>query len=161
VIDSTFGDGIDVNGPAEMSGGDIIINGPTRSDNGALDFLGIFKMTGGFLIGTGTTGIEQKPIGRSSTQCSLMIIFSSLQQPGTVVHIQTSEGEDIVTFMPTKTYQSIVFSSPKLQFGRTYNLFLGGSSTGVRIDGLYQDGAYIPGILYTSFTISDIVTIID
>ena len=161
VIDTAFGDGIDVNGPVEMSGGDIIINGPTRSDNGALDFLGIFKMTGGFLIGTGTTGMEQKPIGRSSTQCSIMVIFDLLQQPGTVVHIQNSEGEDIVTFMPTKTYQSIVFSSPELHFGKTYNLFLGGSSTGAGIDGLYKGGKYIPGILYRSFTISDIVTIID
>jgi hypothetical protein len=161
VIDTTFGDGIDVNGPVEMSGGDIIINGSTRSDNGALDFLAIFKMTGGFLIGTGTTGMEQKPIGASSTQCSLMVIFNSLQQPGTVVHIQTSECEDIVTFKPTKNYQSIVFSSSKLQFGKTYNLYLGGSSTGAGIDGLYQDGEYIPGILYTSFTISKIVTIIE
>jgi hypothetical protein len=160
VIDTKFGDGIDANGTVEMSGGDIIINGPTRSDNGALDFLK-FKMTGGFLIGTGTTGEEQKPIGRSSTQCSLMVIFDSSQQPGTVVHIQTSEGKNIVTFMPTKTYQSIVFSSPELQLGKTYNLFLGGSSTGAGTDGLYQDGEYIPGILYASFTISGVVTIVE
>jgi len=48
---------------------------------------------------------------------------------------------------------TVAFSSPKLISGSKYNVYLGGSSTGTAIDGLYQNGSYTPGNLYQSFTI--------
>ena len=49
------------------------------------------------------------------------------------------------------------FSSPDLVSG-TYEVYLGGSSTGSLVDSLYSGGQYSPGSRYTSFTASGIVT---
>ena len=55
VVDAT-GDGIDVNGAVVMTGGYVIINGPTSNGNGALDHVS-FKITGGFLLAVGSSGM--------------------------------------------------------------------------------------------------------
>jgi hypothetical protein len=97
---------------------------------------------------------------QSSSQYSVLITFNSSIQAGTLLHIENSEGEEIVTFTPSKNSQSIAFSSTKLTNGSTYNVFYGGSSTGTATDGLYEGGTYTPGTQYTSFTISSMVTVV-
>lgn len=155
-IDST-GDGLDINGPVTMTGGAVLINGPTANDNGALDYSGYFKITGGLLVAVGSSGMAQAP-GTSSTQYSVMVGFSSAQSEGTLVHIESEGGEEIITFASAKTYQSVVVSSPDLKNGMTCVLYCGGSSTGTAIDGLYSGGMYTAGTQLTSFTISSMVT---
>lgn len=152
-----MGDGIDVNGSMEMSAGTVIVNGPTNNGNGPLDYLGTFNITGGFLVAVGSAGMAQAP-STSSTQYSLMQNLTSQQAAGAIVHIATASGEDVLTFMPTKTYQSVLFSSPALQNGETYTLYIGGSASGAATDGLYTGGTYTAGTQATSFTISSIVT---
>jgi hypothetical protein len=94
----------------------------------------------------------------SSTQYSVMHNFASVQAASTMIHIENEDGEEILTFVPTKEYQSVVFSSPELENGMTYKVFTGGNSTGIAINGLYSEGTYTPGTEITSFTISSIVT---
>jgi hypothetical protein len=151
------GDGIDVNGAIEMTDGVVIVNGPTERMNSALDYMASFKMTGGFLVAAGSVGMAQAP-DASSTQYSVLLNFNSTLRAGTLIHVQTGEGHEILTFSPTKPYQSIALSSPELVNGETYDVYYGGSSTGTANDGLYQDGTYTSGTKYTSFTISDMVT---
>jgi hypothetical protein len=153
----SLGDGIDINGSVEMSGGTLIVNGPTNDGNGALDYDGTFKLSGGYLIAAGSSGMAQAP-GASSTQNSVLVNFSSAQQAGALVHFQTSEGDEILTFKPTKKYQSVAFSSNALLKGSKYNIYTGGSSTGTPENGVYLDGSYTPGNLYTSFTVSGVLT---
>ena len=153
------GDGLDSNGNIIMTGGVVLVNGPTANNNGACDFgdsqSNYFKITGGFLVAAGSSGMAVGP-GTSSTQNSAVINFSS-QQAGTIFHLQNSSGTDIVTFKPAKTYQSVVFSSP--DFGKaTYDIYFGGSSTGTLKDGLYKGGTYTPGTKNTSFTVSSVTT---
>ena len=155
VIDAT-GDGIDSNGSIVMTGGKAIVNGPTSNNNGALDY-STCKVTGGLLLAAGSAGMAQDP-GTSSTQYSILLDFGSMQQAGTLVNIQTSRGTEILSFAPSKAFQSIAFSSPNLLKGSRYDVYYGGSSTGTVIDGLYQDGVYTPGSKYTSFTVSSAVT---
>jgi hypothetical protein len=152
------GDGIDVNGTVEMNGGTVIVHGPTSNNNGALDH-NSFTITGGFLVAAGSSGMAQGP-GTSSTQYSVLLNFESSQTANTLIHIETEEGEDILTFAPTKTYQSVVLSSPELKNGSTYIVYTGGSATGEAIDGLYSGGTYTEGTQIESFTISSIVTTI-
>lgn len=156
VVDAR-GDGVDVNGAAEMTDGLLIVNGPTESGNGALDYDAGFKMTGGWLVAAGSSGMAQSP-GSYSAQNSLLVYLSSAQPAGTLFHLQNSAGEEILTFAPSKQYQAVAFSSPNLVTGETYTLVLGGSSTGTATDGLYQGGAYTPGTQVESFTISSVVT---
>ncbi len=156
VIDAA-GDGIDVNGSVEMTGGTVIVNGPTNSGNGALDYDGGFTVTGGLLVAAGSSGMAQAP-GTASTQHSGVVTYASAQQAGTMVHIETESGEDVLTFVPTKAYQSVVLCSPELSEGSTYSVYSGGNSTGTATDGLYSGGTYTPGTQVTEFTVSGIVT---
>ncbi len=151
------GDGLDSNGSIEMTGGVVIVNGPTERMNGALDYMSGFNMTGGFLVAAGSSGMAEAP-SESSSQPSVLLNLSSMQRAGTLIRIQTSDGQDVLIFAPAKEYQSIAFSSPDLTKGSTYAVYYGGSATGTASDGLYQDGTYSSGAEYTSFTISGMVT---
>jgi hypothetical protein len=151
------GDGLDANGSIQMTGGTVIVNGPTMAMNSALDYDGSFAITGGFLVAAGSSRMAQVP-GTQSTQNSLLINLDSAQQAGSLVHIQTSDGKNVLTFAPVKGYQSIAFSSPELATGVTYDVFFGGSADGTTADGLYQTGNYTGGTQATSFTVSSVVT---
>lgn len=157
VVVNADGDGIDSNGSIEMTGGVVIVNGPTANDNGALDYDGTFNLTGGLLVAAGSGGMAAAP-GQSSTQSSVMINFDQSLTAGTLVRIETSDGEAVLTFAPAKDFQSIVFSSPDLVEGTTYTVSYGGSSDGTETDGLYEDGSYTGGTLQGEFTVSGAVT---
>lgn len=50
-----------------------------------------------------------------------------MQAAGSVVRIQTTSGAEIVTFTPSKNYQSIVISTPDLTNGTAYDVLINGS----------------------------------
>ncbi|NPV55073.1 MAG: carbohydrate-binding domain-containing protein [Anaerolineae bacterium] len=159
VVVDAEGDGIDANGSVEMNDGLVIVNGPTQQMNGALDYIGGFKMMGGTLVAAGSAGMAQAP-DDSSSQNVVMINFIGAQAAGDLVRIQDGSGASILTFAPSKTYQSIVFSSPALASGATYDIYLGGSSSASAADGLYQDGTYTPGSQYANFTVAETITML-
>jgi hypothetical protein len=152
-----IGDGLDINGPIDMTGGTVIINGPVDNMNGPLDYALSFNVTGGYLLAVGSSGMAQAP-SESSSQYSVLYNFDTIQAAGTLIHIQTQSGQEVLTFMPTKEYQSVLLSSPQLKNGETYVVYTGGSSTGTMTDGLYADGTYIPGMEVSSFSISGMTT---
>lgn len=151
------GDGLDVNGSIEMTDGTVIINGPTNDGNGAIDYGLDFVISGGYFLAVGSSGMAEAP-SASSTQYSVMINLAMAQDAGTLVHLQSEEGEDILTFAPGKQYQSVVLCSPDLENGETYSVYLGGSSSGSAVDGVYSGGIYSGGVESSSFTVSSIVT---
>lgn len=153
------GDGADVNGAIEMTGGVLIVNGPIERMNSALDYDAYFNITGGFLVAVGSFGMAQAP-DESSSQNSILINLNSTLLAGTLIHIQNSDGDEILTFSPTKQYQSIAFSSPELVKGKKYTIYYDGSTTGTLHDSLYQGGVYTPGNQLISFTISSVVTLL-
>jgi hypothetical protein len=87
-----------------------------------------------------------------------MQILNNMQAAGTLIRIETASGENVLTFLPTKEYQSVVFSSPELQNGESYVVYTSESSNGTPVDGLYMDGTYAPGTQAASFTVTSIVT---
>ena len=157
IVINAAGDGLDSNGYVEMTNGVVIVNGPTNSGNGAIDVNGTFSITGGVLVAAGSSGMAEAP-DESSTQYSVRLNFDTGLSAGTLVSIQSSDGNEIVTFAAAKQFQSIVVSSPEFAAGMTYNVYYGGSVSGVSQDGLYENGTYSGGTQYTSFTISSMVT---
>lgn len=151
------GDGIDANANVIMTDGTLIVSGSTESSNSALDYDGSFQMNGGFLVAAGTSRMAEAP-STSSSQNSVLINFSSTYSAGHLINIQNQTGESILTFSPEKSYQSLAFSSSDLVSGSSFDIYLGGSSTGTIVDGVYQDGTYTSGTKYSSFTISNTVT---
>jgi hypothetical protein len=158
VVDAE-GDGLDANGAIIMTDGVVLVNGPTMNMNGALDYDAGFNISGGLLVAAGSAGMAQAP-GSASLQNSLLLNYSATQPAGTVVHIQDSQGNAILTFAPAKQHQSLTFSSPELTTGDIYTVFSGGASSGAATDGLIQDGVYTPGVEYTTFTVESVVTMV-
>lgn len=150
------GDGIDANGSIEMNDGTVIVNGPENSGNGALDYDSTCNINGGLFIAAGTSGMTQSP-STSSKQNSVNVFLSS-QSANTLISIKNESGEDIVTFAPSKTYQSVIISSPNLQSNTKYTVYSGGTSTGNETDGLYIDGSASGGSEVGSFTTSSTIT---
>lgn len=75
-----------------------------------------------------------------------------------MVHLEDSEGNSILTFAPSKSYQTVVISSPDLKDGGSYTLYSGGTSTGSEANGLYTDGEYTGGTKVVAFEITSSVT---
>ncbi|MDK2981393.1 MAG: hypothetical protein PWQ55_1740 [Chloroflexota bacterium] len=151
------GDGLDSNGTISMSGGLVIVNGPTNSGNGAVDYNGSFTISGGFLVAVGSSGMAQTTSSDSS-QYAVLYNYDSTQSAGTLIHLESADGMDILTFAPSKDYQSLLVSSADLQNGQTYTLTAGGSASGSQEDGLYNSATVSGASTITSFTISSIVT---
>ncbi len=129
-----------------MTGGVVAVSGPTDTRNSAIDYSGgSFVMTGGMFVGTNIDGRNSEGIGAGSTQASLYVTLGSVADAGTLVHIQSANGENLVTFEPMNDFDVVVFSSPDLEAGETYEIYLGGTGSGDSATGLYE--TYSPGTL--------------
>ena len=150
------GDGLDVNGDLVLSGGTVVVSGPNESMNGALDYDSSFSVTGGTLVATGSSGMAQN--ASTATQGSVLIGLTASTTE--LLQLQDVSGNNIITFHPSKTYQSIVITSPLLQIGQTYNLYLGGEVTNYSSDfhGYYTDAVVNGGVLDMSIELSQMIT---
>lgn len=156
VVNST-GDGLDANGSIYITGGTVIVNGPTANDNGALDYDSECVVTGGTLISAGSSGMLQAP-STSSTIYSLEIALST--STTNLITIVDSNDNVVLSFKPTKSTASLVFTSSVLKSGETYSVYVGGTYEGTLTDGIYSNGTYTKGTLFKSATISSKVTTI-
>ena len=154
IIVDADGDGVDANGSIEMTGGTLLVCGPTNSGNGALDFDGSFQMDGGILVAIGSLGMAQTP-SDSSTQSVAALSLTS-RSANTPLHLADADGNGLLTFVPTKAYQSVILSTPTLKTGEAYTLFTGGEATDETTEGLYA--SYTDGEEALTFTLSDVVT---
>lgn len=121
------GDGVDVNGNVTMNGGTLLITGPTSNGNGALDYDGSFAINGGTLIAVGSSGMAMAP-DTSSQQNSLLVNMTSAASAGTTMTLTDSSGRTVVSYTPTRAYQSVAISAPGLTTGQSYNLNIGNST---------------------------------
>ena len=151
------GDGIDANGSITMTGGTVIVNGPTDSGNGALDYDSTFDISGGTFVAAGSSGMAQGP-SSSSTQNSVMMYYSANQEANSLISLQDSKGNSILTFSPSKTYSSVVISSPSIEQGESYTIYSGGSCNGEEKNGLYTSGNYSLGTKVVEFETSNAIT---
>ncbi|MFC8303475.1 carbohydrate-binding domain-containing protein [Specibacter sp. NPDC057265] len=149
------GDGLDSNGNATISGGTVVVNGPTNSGNGALDVNGELTVTGGTLAAAGSVGMVVTP-GDTSSQSSVQITLDSAVQAGTALHITDASGAVVGTFVPTKQTQSLVLSTPQITDGSEYSVYTGGTAdvaaglgsgttTGATMVGTTTAGEYTSG----------------
>lgn len=149
------GDGLDANGSIYIKGGTTIVNGPTSDGDGALDYDGEMVITGGTLLAVGSSGMAQTP-STTSTLYTLSVNFNS--SINGIISILDSDGNEVVTFKPSKNIQSFIYASSSLKKGSTYTISYEGTSTNEETNGLYELGGYSGGSTYQSATISSIVT---
>ncbi|MEU7872510.1 hypothetical protein [Dactylosporangium sp. NPDC049140] len=134
------GDGFDSNGTAEITGGTVVVNGPARSGNGALDVNGSFTISGGVLLAAGSAGMAVAP-GTGSAQGWLSATLTSAVAAGTTVQITDAGGTVLATFVTSKTTQNVVHSGPKITSGAQYKVYTGGTATRTSTGGLARSGS--------------------
>jgi hypothetical protein len=134
------GDGIDANGAIVMTGGVVLVHGPTAAFNAALDYDRSFQLSGGTFVAAGSARMAQRP-GTGSTQASVSVRFPTAQPGGTLVQVRSADGRVLLAFAPSKAYESLVFSSPALAGGAAYEVFVGGAPAGEEVGGLYREAS--------------------
>ncbi len=156
VVDAD-GDGLDANGSIEMNDGLVIVNGPTSGGDGSLDYDDTFNINGGTLIAAGSNGMIQNP-SDSSKQNTISAVLTT-QKANTLVHIEDENGNEILTFAPTKEYASIIVSSADIKDDSTYKVSVGGEySSDNEENGVYSGGTYSNGEDVGSVKISSSVS---
>lgn len=123
-IDSD-GDGLDSNGAAVMTGGTVVVHGPTNDGNAAIDVNGSFEVSGGTLTAAGSAGMAETP-DAASAQAWLAATLNATQPAGAVISIRAGDTV-LATFTATKQMQSLVYSSEQLVAGEAYDVLLDGT----------------------------------
>ena len=157
---SSGGDGLDSNSALNISGGTIILNGPKTGGNGIIDHDGSCSITGGLLIGAGTSDMLEMP-GSASTRKTVAITFSGTQKAGTLVYITDSSSNVIAAMSPEVDFSCILLSSASLTENETYKIYLGGTAEGESIHGYYHKASVSGGTEYSSFTAAQDVTYVN
>lgn len=133
------GDGIDSNGTIAMSGGKLVIYGPTNSGNGAIDYQKSFAMSGGELIALGAMGMAQAP----STLSQPCLSISANVSAESKIEVKADNGTVILSTTTPKNCQSLIFSSPNFKAGTSYSIYANGTllSTVTAENGVSGNGA--------------------
>lgn len=121
------GDGLDSNGNLYVEGGTIYVSGSDNDGNGALDYDGTAEISGGTIVATGMSGMAQG-FSNSSSQYSILHNFGSTISASQTVTLTDSAGNTLASFTPSKSYQSVVISTPQLNKGESYTLTAGSQS---------------------------------
>lgn len=151
---STGNDAMDSNGTFTVTGGKIVAIGSASPEAGIDCDARTFKITGGLLVGIG--GATSAPSSTVSTVRSVILGSGSANQ---IIHIETADGTEALTFMAPVAYSTLLFAGSKLKAGTTYQVYTGGSvASGINFFGLYTSGTYTKGTSGSSFTTNSVVT---
>lgn len=125
-VNST-GDGLDSNGSIYINGGTVKVIGPTSNGDAPLDYDGECIVTGGDIIIYGSAGMWQNP---SSNSTQYALTFQASGNSGDEIALKDSSGNEITSFKAEKVYSGITISNAKLEKGKSYTLYVNGSSIG-------------------------------
>jgi hypothetical protein len=123
------GDGLDSNGSIEVSGGTVVVWGPTSSGNGALDANGGLSISGGTLLAVGSAGMAESP-GAESAQAWLQATAAGAA--GSTIEILSADGTALATVEAESAFSNVVFSSDGLT-GDTATVVVDGAETAVTL----------------------------
>lgn len=136
------GDGIDSNGTFALTGGVVLVSGPTNSGNGAFDYGSGARVTGGTLIALGTSGMAQG-FSEAENQGAVLAGLSTVSG-GTGIAVCDEDGKTVASFTPRKSYSCIVVTAPGIQLDRKYSFYVGATVEGADANG-YAVGATVSG----------------
>ena len=132
------GDGIDSNGSILISGGTVIVHGPTSGHDAGLDADRGIVVTGGTLFASSTLGMVETP-STNSTQYVVSYAQQESIKAGSIVSLRDKKGNVLIEVTVQKNCQSVIMSSPELKDGETYYIY--GNNTKI-----------------TSFKVSSVIT---
>ena len=129
------GDGIDSNGDLTISGGTVVVDGPSDGGNAPLDYDGKGVITGGTVFVTGDSGMFQALNDSGSTQKRLVVSLNSTQGVGTKVTIADSKGNVLYeNTATTQAFNTLLFSAADLKQDESYTVTVGSESQTVTVN---------------------------
>jgi len=117
------GDGIDSNGVTTLSGGTLIVNGPSQGGNAALDTNGDLLLNGATVLSGSTADMFEAP-STNSTSGYLKLTNSSGFEQGSTVQVADSSGKVVANYKVTKSnVQLVLVSSSLIVKGQSYTVY--------------------------------------
>ena len=128
------GDGIDSNGDLIISGGTVVVDGPSDGGNAPIDYDGKGVISGGTVFVSGDSGMFQSLNDSGSTQNSIVYYLLETQAAGTKVAVADSKGNVIYeNNSTTQAFNTVLFSAADLKSGENYIVTVGEQSETVSI----------------------------
>lgn len=134
------GDGIDANGNISVSGGNIMIMGPSDNENAPIDYDLSATISGGVVAAFGYSG-EAQNFGEASSQGSILVKLDN-QPNGALVQLIDSSGNALIESRTDKAFNCVVLSCPYIKAGETYTIKAGEYETQVNMTSLIYGSGY-------------------
>ena len=128
------GDGIDSNGDLIISGGTVVVDGPSDGGNAPIDYDCKGVISGGTVFVSGDSGMFQSLNDSGTTQNSIVYYLSEIQAAGTKVVVADYKGNVIYeNNSTTQAFNTVLFSAADLKSGENYIVTVGEQSETVSI----------------------------
>lgn len=121
------GDGLDSNGSILISGGNVVVHGPTNGGDAGLDADRGIVVNGGTLFACSSLGMVETP-ATNSEQYVVSYAQQSAVTVGTVLTVVDSDGKVLYSVTTAKACQSIIISLSSLAQGGTYSICANGNT---------------------------------
>ena len=80
-------------------------------------------INGGTLAAVGSSGMVETP-GSNSAQCVISYATNSTVSTGSKIELKDQDGEVLISFTTSKSFQSAILSCEGIEKGETYYLFI-------------------------------------
>ena len=140
VLDITAGeDGIDSNGSIGVSGGEVYISSSPRGGDGALDYGSQAQISGGTVVAASASQMAAN-FSAADIQSSMLCAFTRAHSAGDKITL-SSDGVELLSFVPELDYQAVVISSPDVKAGSSYTVSAGDETVEIVMsESLFSNG---------------------
>lgn len=115
------GDGLDSNGTIYVSGGTLIVYGPTTGADAGLDADGGILIDGGNVFVA--TSKEMPTIPATNSKSNVLVYGANTVSAGSEIILTNEDGGEMVRITLKKQAQAIILSTPELATNGTYSLY--------------------------------------
>ena len=127
IVDAN-GDGLDSNGNITVTGGTVLVFGPTSGADSAIDCDGESSISSGTIAAFGSSSMAQG-LDSSGDQSVLMVTWNETQSAQTRISLCDENGQILFSVEPQKDFQSAVISTSGMTSGMTLGLYTGGTTS--------------------------------
>lgn len=132
------GDGVDSNSTWEMSGGTLLVCGPTSGGDGSLDADGNMTYTGGTLLALSSKGMMECP------ESGCLIAINCNAAAGEQISIVDKNGTVLATLQSPKAVSDVIYGIGDSD-SADYTIVTGGTYDGILNEDGYGEGGSVSG----------------
>ncbi|MBP3315448.1 MAG: carbohydrate-binding domain-containing protein [Clostridia bacterium] len=119
------GDGFDVKGVFEMSGGLVVISVSAKDGHAAFDYNVSGTISGGMFVAAGSSKLPSLPTSEGQ---GVLSINAGTQAAGTEITVTDADGKTVIYEKIALDFEVVVVSSPEIVKGQTYDVKIGNQS---------------------------------